>query len=137
MKKTLLSIIAILTLIAACKKENNNTGTPDPKPASPSKMDLLCNEWILRETFEDDVPKTTNGTGRYQFTRDGKFNYYNSGSWGTAGTYQFNDADSNSISVLFTGTSSSYWMTINTLDKTNLKTEFIAGGKKMNYNYIR
>ncbi len=137
MKKAyFITIVLLTTLAMSCKKSSkgpgNNTNTPRV-----SQNALLCNEWILSETYEDGVQKTTGGTGKYRFTTDGEFQYYYNNNWTKAGTYQWNDTDSNSISVLFVGTSMSYWWTILKLDDKNYNTEFMSGGTKFNYNYTR
>ncbi len=55
---------ALLAGFAACKKEpvtpSNNTGTTPKK----SKLELLCQTWILDETYEDGTKKTSGGTDR-------------------------------------------------------------------------
>lgn len=134
-----LFMLMICLLAYSCKKEEA-TPTP-PKTTTPktSVMSLLNNEWVLKETYQDDVPTTTNGTGRYRFQKNGKMFFLNQGAWTEIGTYTFNDKDSNSLSVLFMGGGSSadYWWMIKKLDEKSFNTEFSAGGRKLNYNYVR
>jgi len=120
----------------ACKKDKPTSGGGNNNTTRVSQKSLLENTWVLSETYEDDVQKTQNGTGQYKFT-DGQFQYLYNGNWTVVGTYQWNDTDSNSISVLFTGASMSYWWYIKKLDDHNYNTEFNANGKKFNYNYTR
>src|SRR5688572_26389708 len=130
-KKNNLIVLGILILFAACKKDsagNNNTNNNNTTPPKVSQMSLLCNTWVLKETYENDVKKTSNGTGQYRFTTDGKFKYYTGGKWEDVGTWNFNDKDSNSLSVLFIGTSMSYWWYIKKLDATTYNSEFNISG---------
>lgn len=128
--------ISGIALFSACKKKEDTKKTTTTPPKVSQKA-LLCKEWTLFETWENDVKKTSNGTGKYRFTTDGQFQYFTSGSWNNVGTWNFNDKDSNSLSVLFSGASMSYWWYIKTLNSTNFNTEFNISGTKYNYNYTR
>jgi hypothetical protein len=138
MKKIhIITLAALIMGFAACqnkdetKPSSNNNTTPPKK----SKLELLCQTWTLDETYEDGTRKTTGGTDKYQYTRQGQFKFYYNGSWMEIGTYDFTSKDSTAISVLFGSTPTI--MALKTLDEKNLKTEFTSGGKKLNYNYKR
>lgn len=139
MQKIIIAAMICL-LVYSCKEKEEVTPT-EPKVTTPkiSKMSLLNNEWVLKETFVDDVASTTSGTGKYRFQKNGKMLFFDQGAWMEIGTYKFNDKDSNSLSVLFMGGGSSadYWWMIKKLDEKSFNTEFSAGGKKLNYNYTR
>lgn len=128
----------ILIAVVGCKKEGKPSTNNGNTTVKTSKLELITKAWILKETFVDDVAQTTNGSGVYKFSRDGKFSFEQKpGQWYQIGTYWFNDADSTSVSVLLSGTSMSMWWTLNELTEKSLKTEFMASGKKQNYNYVR
>ena len=132
---------AVLGLaMGSCSKEpaptDNNGGNNNTTPKV-SKMGMLCKSWILKETYVDGQQGTQNGTDQYRFSRDGKFDLYKNGAWNHLGTWNFNDKDSNSISMLFVGTSMSYWWTFTKFEETHLNTEFIIQGKKYNYHYVK
>lgn len=137
--KRLLFVLTITILtITACKKSSSSPGSNNTTQPKTSKLGLLSNDWILSETYENDVKKTSNGTGKYRFTSNGNFLMYNSSNqWENMGTYKFNDADSNSISVAFTGSTMSLWWTILVMDTKKLNVEFIVSGTKYDYNYTR
>ncbi len=137
----IITLAALLMGFASCQKKDStapakNTGTNN-QPVKKSKLELLCQTWTLDETYEDGVRKTTGGTGQYLYTRQGNFKFYTNGAWSDIGTYDFPSKDSVAIGVVFMGTSNTIVMSLKTLDEKNLKTEFIAGGKKLNYNYKR
>lgn len=135
----IITIAMICLLVYSCKEESATPTQPKVTTPKPSAMSLLNHEWVLKETFQDDVQSTSNGTGRYEFKKNGKMYYFNQGAWVDIGTYKFNDKDSNSLSVVFMGggSSSDYWWMIKKLDEKSFNTEFSAGGKKLNYNYTR
>lgn len=135
--------ISMLCIIAsACNKETVETTDPKPNPGIPfekTKRGMLCNEWILNETFVNDVQKTSNGTGKYKFKTDGGFYFYEKGDWQNIGSYHFTTKDSNSLTMDLTygGQSFQYFWDIKKLDQKNYNVEFQAGGMKHNYNYVR
>lgn len=133
----LLVLSAIVIAFTACKKDKNE----DPKPGTTNKpkvsvLDQLCQTWVLSETYENNVQKTANGTGKYQFTRQGAFKFEYNGKWEDAGTFDFS-SDSSSISMLFMGTSSPTIMKIKTLSDKVLDTEFSFNTKNYLYKYTR
>ncbi len=138
-----ISIIMTILLLAglmACKKEdksptNNPTTTPVVK--QPSKKALLNQVWILKDTYENGVQKTSNGTGRYEFNTYGNFRAELNGTFQDIGTYKFTTSDSNELSVKFNGTLTPYTWKLLKLDEKSLNTEFMAGTTKNNYNYTR
>ncbi len=140
MKKIhIITIAALVMGFASCSKKSdpapstgNNAGTPKK-----SKLELLCQTWTLDETYEDGTRKTTGGTDKYQYTRQGSFKFYYNGAWTEIGTFDFTSKDSTAIAVNFMGSPTSTIMALKTLDANNLKTEFTSGGKKLNYNYKR
>ncbi len=130
---------ALLTGFAACQKKDdatpsNNVNNTPPKK---SKLELLCQTWILEETYEDGILKTSGGTDKYQFTRQGNFKHLYNGTWSDIGTFDFTSKDSTAIALNLMGSSTSWITALKTMDEKNLKTEFMAGGKKLNYNYKR
>ncbi len=142
--KKFIFISFLCILGSACKKE----ATVEPaEPVKPkpvllyenSKKGMLCNEWTLKETYVDDVQKTSNGTGKYKFQTDGGFYFYEKGMWQNLGSYQFTNKDSNNITMTFSygGQNFTYFWDIKKLDKKNYNIEFMASGKKQNYNYVR
>jgi hypothetical protein len=138
--KRLIYIALLCTTVYACKDETVEPTQPkNPTPAKKSQLSLIANEWVLKETFEDDVQKTTDGTGRYLFNENGTFMFLEQGNWKQLGNFVFNDLDSNSLTVSFSfgGSTVSYWWDIKKLTETNYNVEFTAGGKKNNYNYTR
>jgi hypothetical protein len=137
MNKTYILAAALMIAAATSCKKPSTKDPVDNNPPRVSQKALLCNTWILSETYEDDVQKTSNGNGKYQFTKEGEFQYWYNNAWNKLGTYTWNDKDSNSISVLFSGASMSYWWHIKKLDDKNYNTEFFVDGKKLNYNYTR
>jgi hypothetical protein len=135
MKKVHIITFALLMGLMACQKKDETTPNNNNTPVKKSKLELLCQTWILEETFEDGVQKTSGGTGKYEFTRQGKFKFFTNGTWNDLGTYDFPNKDSASIGVVF-GSSTTIW-TLKTLDEKNLKAEFMSGSKRLNYNYKR
>lgn len=135
MKKVQIITFALLMGLVACKKKEETTPNNNSTPAKKSKLELLCQTWILEETYEDGVQKTSGGTDKFEFTRQGKFKFYNNGVWNDLATFDFPNKDSASIGVSY-GSSTTIW-TLKTLDEKNLKTEFMSGSKKFNYNYKR
>ena len=137
--KHLTYLIICGVIIFSCKKDKGNTNNSNNNTnKTPSKMGLICNQWTLKETYEDGIQKSANGTDQYRFQADGKFMYKNGSTWEEIGTYTFNDKDSTSISTLFNGMTMSYWMTLKQFDEHNCNTEFIVtGGKKLEYRYVR
>lgn len=132
-----LAIVASGSFFGSCKKETINTKKDTVATVRKSVLELMCQNWVLKETFQNDAPQTENGSELYQFTDNGKFNFYMNKKWETLGTYWFNDIDSNSISVMFNGSTISLWMDLKELNEHALKTEFHTGGNKLNYNYTR
>lgn len=134
----LLLITAVILAFTACKKteekKDDSNQTPTPKV---STLESLCQTWVLHETYENNTIKTTNGTDKYQFTRQGGFLYLYNGKWENIGSYDFTSKDSSSISVLFMGTSSPTIMKLNQLDDKKLNTEFSYGSKNYLYKYTR
>ena len=119
---------------------NDDSVEPTPQEETPkaSQESLLAQKWILSETFEDGVQKTSNGTGEYEFTKDGAFRFKSEqGVWSDIATYSWNDEDSVSLSVIFTGSINTLHWNIETLDDSNLKTMFYSGSKQFHYNYSR
>jgi len=137
MKKIhIITLLALVMGFTACstKKEDPSPSTNNSTPKK-SKLALLCQTWILDETYEDGVKKTSGGTDQYQYTKQGQFKFNYNGTWTDIGSYDFTSKDSTAISVLFGSTTTV--MALKTLDDKNLKTEFMSGGKKLNYNYKR
>jgi hypothetical protein len=133
----LLVLSAIVIAFTACKKSTND----DPGPGTTTKpkasvLDQVCQTWILSETYENNVMKTTNGTGKYQFTRQGVFKYEYMGKWEDVGTFDFS-SDSSSISMLFMGTSMPTTMKIKNLNEKAFDTEFTYGTTDYLYKYTR
>jgi len=113
-------------------QQDNNEEVPEL-----SIMDKITQEWVLKETFRDGQPETTNGTTEYLFTEEGAFFFLvGSDNWEPIGTWQF-ASDSTSIDVIFTGTENPVNMELKTLTETELKTEFVVNGSTLNYNYVR
>lgn len=132
--------ILILGMIAftACKKgSKGNPVEPAPIGRTISKKELLNQIWVLKETYENGVKKTSNGTGKYEFNQYGNFRSDVSGTMQDIGTYKFTTKDSNELSVTFNGLSTPFLWKIIKLDQTTLNTEFTTGGTKFNYNYSR
>lgn len=139
MTKRIIQTLCIAALIIgtqSCKKESK-TETPTPQVKQKSKLELLCQNWILEETYENNVKKTSGGTDKYLFTRQGKFQFYYNNSWMDIGTYSFTGKDSTAISMLFTGSSSSTPMKITELTETKFAKEFVINGKTLLYKYKR
>lgn len=139
MTKRIIQTLCIAALIIgtqSCKKESK-TETPTPQVKQKSKLELLCQNWILEETYENDVKKTSGGTDKYIFTRQGKFQFYYNNSWMDIGTFGFTGKDSTAISMLFSGTSTPTTMTIKELSETKFSKEFMVSGTKYLYKYKR
>lgn len=138
MKKFNMMFTAVLLVsLAACsKKDSTSPGTQTQTTPQKSKLEMVCQTWTLVETYEDGKLKTSGGTEKYQFTRQGKFKYYYNSAWEDIGTYDF-PKDSASIRMSLMGSSMPTTMTLKTLTDTDLKTEFTSGGKTLNYNYKR
>ncbi len=132
----ILGIAVVLIALASCKKETTNDVKPDPVKQK-SKLELLCQTWILSETYEDNVQKTSNGTDKYIFTPQGQFKFYYNNSWMEIGTFDFTSKDSTAISVLFSGASNPYVMTFQQIDEKVLNTSFVSNGKNLLYKYKR
>lgn len=135
-------LILIITGFTSCKKEKQNqtnapTPTPTPIVKTSSKMELLNQIWVLKETFEDGVQKTSNGTDKYEFNKYGSFRSEFSGRLHDIGTYKFTTKDSNELEVTLKVEPSPYTWKLLKLDAKLLKTEFISGTKKINYIYTR
>ncbi|MES2617935.1 MAG: hypothetical protein V4613_08650 [Bacteroidota bacterium] len=128
-------LVAALAAFTACKK--TETENPPQSTRPPSKKELLNQVWVLKETFENGMQKTTNGTGRYEFNRYGNFRAEISGTFKDIGTYKFTTTDSNELKVTLTGVMTPYTWKILKLDDKNLQTEFMSGTTKNNYNYAR
>lgn len=112
--------------------------TPQQEEPKPSKHELLTTQWILTETYMDGVQQTSNGTGEYEFTADGRFRFKSEqGVWSDIATYMWNDEDSTSLSVIFTGSTSTLHWNVETLNESELKTMFYSGSKQFHYNYNR
>jgi hypothetical protein len=140
MKKIQIMMLAILiTGLVACQKKDDVKSPSKSNNTIPqkSKKELLVQTWVLDETYTDGVRKTSGGTDQYQWSAFGSFKFLESGTWMEIGTYSFTSKDSNAISVKFTGTTTPVIMALKTLDEKSLKTEFMSGGKKFNYNYKR
>jgi len=132
--------LLILLIGASFYACNDETVEPTQKEEEPKKsqQSLLAQKWILTETFEDGEQKTANGTGEYEFTKDGVFRFKSEqGVWSDIATYSWNDSDSISLSVIFTGSINTLHWNIETLNDTELKTMFYAGSKQLHYNYSR
>ena len=133
----LLAFSAILIAFAACKK--NKTEDPAPSTNNTTKgavIDRLCQTWTLKETFENNVQKTLNGTDKYQFTRQGAFNYQYMGKWEQVGTFDFSK-DSAYINMTFTGTSMPTRMDIKDLDEKVFNLQFLYDTTTYLYKYTR
>jgi hypothetical protein len=142
MKKTYLLILTALLMGAySCKKSEpeqpNNPNNQTPKPPQRQTLELISNIWILDQTFKNGAQETSNGTGEYEYTRDGKFKFFSSGTWHEIGRYQFADSDSSYVNMVFTGTTNAIKMKIIKLDANNLHTEFRTGSNDFVYNYKR
>ena len=137
LKNLFITLSTVLTLfIFSCKKEETKTSNPTTNtPQVKSKKALLNRTWVLYETFEDGVLKSSNGTGKYEFNQYGNIRSDFSGTFQDIGTYKFTSKDSNYLSVLFNGTSSPYLWEIKELSETKFNTEFFANNKRLNYNY--
>lgn len=140
-KHLLYSAAIIVIAFTACKKssgdpKNNNPGNTNTTPKT-STLGKIAQTWTLKETYEDGVKKTSDGTGQYRFDRAGNFGFYYQNNWENIATYSFFDKDSNTMNVLFMGSSVGMTWTIKSLTDKELKTEFYSGTKKMNYNYVR
>lgn len=133
---TLFTAVLLVSLAACSKKDSTSPGDPAPATVQKSKLDMLCQTWTLTETYEDGQKKTSGGTEKYQFTRQGRFKFLDNSTWMDIGTFDF-PKDSASIKVYFMGSSTPVVMTFKTLSDTDLKTEFTSGGKTLNYNYKR
>lgn len=129
----------MMLAVASCSDDSQTTPTPkeEEKKAEMSTVEKLSQEWTLRETFENDIQKTSDGTGKYLFTEEGAFFFQLNGNWEVLGTYEFTGSDSSAISVLFANTSSPVEMELQTLTETELKTKFVTNGKTLRYNYVR
>jgi len=128
----------VLVSLAACSKKDSSSPTSNQSTTTPqkSKLEMVCQTWTLTETYEDGQLKSSGGTEKYQFTRQGKFKFLDNSSWEDIGTFDF-PKDSASIRVFFMGSMTPTTMTLKTLSDTDLKTEFTSGGKTLNYNYKR
>lgn len=133
---TLFTAVLLVSLAACSKKESTSPSEQTPATVKKSKIDMFCQTWTLAETYENGQMKTSGGTEKYQFTRQGKFKFLDNSSWTDIGTFDF-PKDSASFKVYFMGTSTPVVMTLKTLNDTDLKTEFSSGGKTLNYNYKR
>lgn len=131
-----LGIAVLLIALASCKKETGSDVKPEPVRQK-SKLELLCQTWILNETYENNVQKTSNGTDKYIFTPQGQFKFYYNSNWMEIGTFDFTSKDSTAISVLFNGTSNPTVMTFQQIDEKVLNTSFVSGGKNFLYKYKR
>ncbi|MFM9945845.1 MAG: hypothetical protein ACKVQB_11510 [Bacteroidia bacterium] len=139
--KNIILILFLCILVNAC-----NDDTLEPTETKPpvltyekSKKGMLCKEWTLKETYANDVQKSTNGTGKYKFQTDGGFYFYEKGKWENIGNYTFSSKDSNNLAMTLTyaGQSFQYSWDIKKLDEKNYHIEFQSGGSKYNYNYAR
>jgi hypothetical protein len=130
-------MLVLIVLGTACSKENDATPAQDAPIVKKSQLELLCQDWILYETYEDNVQKSSNGIGEYQFTRQGAFKFKSNGSWMQIGTFDFTSKDSSGIAVLFSGSTSSIPMNITKLDESKFNTNFTVNGKQLEYKYKR
>jgi hypothetical protein len=145
MKKFYLLVVTVSMFLAmtSCSDDSSPTPTPEIEKEKEKEepelsiIEKLSQEWVLRETFENDVQKTTDGEGEYLFTAEGAFFAKLQGNWEAIGTYEFTNSDSSTIAVLFTSTTTPVDMDIQTLTETELKTEFVTNGKTFRYNYYR
>lgn len=141
-KNKIALIIIVIIGFTACKKEkqsspNDPAPAPTPVVKTPSKKELLNQIWVLKETYENGVQKSSNGKGKYEFNQYGNFRSDYSGIMQDIGTYKFTTKDSTELSVTFNGVSSpSVWKLVK-LDLKTLNTEFTSGSTKFNYNYSR
>ena len=131
----------MLFVIVGLYSCQDDTPTPTPdgnEEPKKSQHELLTNKWILTETFVDGEQKTENGTGEYEFTADGRFRFKSEqGTWSDIATYSWNDEDSISLSVIFTGSINTLHWNIETLNETELNTMFYSGGSQLHYKYDR
>ena len=131
-----------MIMMASC---TDDTVSPTPVPQQQeeeeqelSTLQKLAQEWVLEETFENGIQKTSNGDGLYLFSEDGAFFFYANGSWNAIGSYAFEGSDSTRISVLFTGVNTPVMMDLTTLTETELQTEFCQWRKYVKtINYTR
>jgi len=140
MKRTLTILALIVTFFVSCKKEEATVTpapTPNPKPQKASKNSMFNNIWTLKETYEDGVQKTSNGTGRYEFTKFGGFRAEFNGVFEDIGSYEFTTKDSNEVKVSVIGGGPAFTWTLVKLEEKVLNTEFTASGKRLKYNYVR
>lgn len=131
-----LCIAALIIGTQSCKKDNK-TETPTPQVKQKSKLELLCQNWVLDETYENNVKKTSAGTGKYNYTRQGNFQYYYNNAWTEVGTFSFTSKDSTAIAMLFSGSSTPTIMTIKELTETKFTKEFMYGTTTFLYKYKR
>lgn len=132
----------VIVSFAACSDEtpapSSPKSNPIPQERELTRVEKLAQEWVLFETFENDVPKTQNGTQMYLFDEYGAFfTKSRSGDWMAIGNYQWAGSDSSAISVLLHGLNTPFLMEIKTLNDTALRTEFVSAGKILKYHYIR
>ncbi len=147
MKKAYLLMMAgcLLFSMISCSEDapvtptQQNDDNQDDKNDKPElgTIEKLAQTWILEETYENGVQKTSGGTGEYLFTADGAFFFNSNGNWNAIGSYDFTGSDSTTIAVTFTSTNEPINMELKTLNETELKTEFVTNGNTLNYNYKR
>ena len=130
-------ILGVISFTACKKGSKGNSTEPTPIARTISKKELLNQTWVLKETFENGVKKTSNGTGKYEFNKYGNFRSDVSGTMQDIGTYKFTNKDSNELSVTFNGLSTPFVWKLLILNETTLNTEFMSGTAKLNYNYTR
>ena len=129
--------LALGLFFVGCKKDEKSTDQNKQTEVKKSKMELLTQVWTLTETFIDGKPETTNGTGQYEFTKDGGFNFKGSSGWSEIGWYVFNNADSTQIAVTFKGLTTATFMDLEVLNENELTTHFTSNAKKFIYKYKR
>jgi hypothetical protein len=145
MKKAylLMMVGCMLLTMVSCSEDAPVTPTQtddknddEPKPEL-GTLQKLAQTWILEETYENGVQKTSGGTGEYLFTEEGAFFFNANGNWNAIASYEFTGSDSSTIAVTFTGTNVPIDMELKTLTESELKTEFVTNGNTLNYNYTR
>lgn len=127
-------VLAILSLQACSKKQTDPEPTGNPA-VKKSKLELLCQVWTLTDVYADGTSVISGGTGKYRFTRQGKFQFMENGVWKDETTFDFSK-DSASISVFVVGMSP-IPMALKILDDNNLKTESFESGKTYQHIYKR
>ena len=137
--KQIKSLLLLIIVVGLCScKDDTVTPTTSNEEPKKSQHELLSHKWILSETFIDGDQKTENGTGEYEFTTDGRFRFKSEqGTWSDIATYAWNDEDSISLSVIFTGSINTLHWNIETLNETELNTMFYSGGSQLHYKYDR